>query len=89
MLKFDVVSPKIEFADTAMNATLLQNIAQISGGKFLREEDLNGLPALISSNSSTVPSFKKIELYYSVWWMVAIMALVAMEWLFRRLWQLK
>jgi hypothetical protein len=89
MLKFDVVSPKIEFGDTAMNATLLQNMAQISGGKFLREEDLNGLPALISSNSSTVPSFKTIPLYYSPWWMAALMLVAALEWLFRRVWQLK
>ena len=89
MLKFDVVDPKIEFADTAMNETLLQNMAQISGGKFLREEDLNGLPALISSHSATVPTFKKLDLCYSVWWMVALMTLAALEWLFRRIWQLK
>ena len=88
-LKFDVVSPKIELADTAMNIELLQNMANISGGKFFREEDLNGLPPLISSHSSTVPTFKKLELCYSPWWMVALMSFAIIEWLFRRLWQLK
>ncbi|HWB59486.1 MAG TPA: hypothetical protein VG733_08340 [Chthoniobacteraceae bacterium] len=89
LLKFDVISPKIEFADTALNADLLQNMANISGGKFLREEDLNGLPALVSSNTATVPTFKKLDLVYSPWWMGALMALAVLEWLFRRLWQLK
>lgn len=89
VIKFDVVNPKIELADTAMNADLLQNMANISGGKFLREEDLNGLPALVSSHSATVPTFKKLDLVYSPWWMAALMTLAILEWLFRRLWQLK
>lgn len=89
VIKFEVVNPKIELADTAMNADLLQNMANISGGKFLREEDLNGLPALVSSNTATVPTFKKLDLCYSPWWMAALMTLAILEWLFRRLWQLK
>jgi hypothetical protein len=89
VLNFEVTSPKIELADTAMNAELLQNMAKISGGKFLREEDLNGLPALVTSHSATVPSFKTIPLFYSQWWMAALMAFAVIEWLFRRLWQLK
>ena len=89
VIKFDCINPKIEFADTAMNADLLQNMANISGGKFLREEDLNGLPNLVSSHSATVPTFKKLDLCYSPWWMGALMLIAVLEWLFRRLWQLK
>jgi hypothetical protein len=89
VLKFVVIAPKIEQGDTAMNAPLLKAMAQISGGKFLREEDLDGLPQLISSHSATVPTFKKIELYHTAWWMLALMVIACLEWLLRRLWQLK
>jgi len=89
VVKFEVVVPKLEQAETAMNAALLQSMADISGGKFLREEDLDTLPNLVSSHSATVPIFKKLELFYSPWWMVALMSIAALEWLLRRLWQLK
>lgn len=89
VVKFDVSEPKLELGETAMNASLLKNMAEISGGKFLREEDLDGLPNLVASHSATIPSFKKVELYYSAWWMLALMLIAALEWFLRRLWQLK
>jgi len=89
VLKFTVVPPKLEQAETAMDASLLQSMADASGGKFLREENLNELPSLVSSRSATVPTFKKRELFYSPWWMVVLATLACTEWLLRRLWQLK
>ena len=47
------------------------------------------LPKLVSSRSATIPTFKKRELFYSPWWMVLLVVLASVEWLFRRLWQLK
>lgn len=89
IVKFTVSPPRLEQAETAMDASLLQSLAEASGGKFLREENLNDLPALISSRSATVPTFKKHELFYSPWWMVVLVVLACTEWLLRRLWQLK
>ncbi len=89
VIKFEVVTPKLEQSQTALDASLLQTMAQISGGKFVREEDLHGLPDLIASRTMTVPTFKKRELFYSPWWMAALMVLAVTEWLFRRLWQLQ
>ncbi|MEO5716544.1 MAG: hypothetical protein ABIT37_23905, partial [Luteolibacter sp.] len=89
VLKFNVVPPKLEQAETAMDGSLLQSMADASGGKFLREENLNELPSLVSSRSATVPTFKKRELFYSPWWMVVLATLACTEWLLRRLWQLK
>lgn len=88
-VKFEVAVPQAEFAETAMNAPLLQKLAAISGGRFLREEDLNKLPELISANTATLVSFKKYELFYSLGWMAALIAVAAGEWFLRRLWQLK
>ncbi len=89
VLKFSVVPPKLEQAETAMDASLLQSMADASGGRFLREENLGELPSLVSSRSATVPTFKKRELFYSPWWMVVLVTLACGEWLLRRLWQLK
>ena len=89
VLKFDVTAPRLEMNDTAMNASLLQTVAQTSGGRFLREEDLNGLPELLAERRATVPTFQKRDLFYSPWWMAAVMVLATAEWLLRRLWQLR
>ncbi len=89
LVKFSVVEPRSEKTDIALNVPLLQSMAQISGGKFLREEDLDALPDLIAERSATVPSFRRIDLIHSLWLMVILMILALTEWLFRRLWQLK
>ena len=89
VVKIHAVPPRLELTETAMDASLLQAMADASGGKFLREENLDGLPKLISSRGTTIATFKKRELYYSPWWMGALIALACMEWFLRRLWQLK
>ncbi len=89
VVKFEVTAPRLEQSQTALDASLLETMAQTSGGRFLREEDLHRLPDLIASRTMTVPSFKKRELFYSPWWMAALMALAITEWLLRRLWRLQ
>jgi len=89
LLKFTVTEPNLELKQTAMNERLLTSMAKISEGRFLREEDLNGLPDLIQSRSATMAVFKRIELYYSAWWMALLLVLFSAEWLIRRLSQLK
>lgn len=89
VLKFEVTAPRLEQSQTAMDASLLGTMAQISGGRFLREENLNGLPELIASRTMTVPTFKKRELFYSPAWMASLMLLAISEWFLRRLWQLQ
>lgn len=88
-VKFEVVDPQIEMGETAMNEATLKNMANLSNGVFMREEDLDKLPDLVSSRSSTLPTYKKLELYYSPWWIVALITFIALEWLLRRVWQLR
>lgn len=89
VLKIAVVPPRLEQAETAMDASLLQAMAQASGGRFLREENLNELPDLVASRGATVPTFTKHELFYSPWWMLVLVVLACTEWLLRRLWELR
>ena len=88
VVKFQVTAPRLEQNQTALDASLLTAMAQTSGGKFLREEDLHTLPELISSRAMTVPTFKKRELFYSPWWLVALLAVAVTEWALRKVWQL-
>lgn len=89
IVKFDVIEPKLEQMETAMNDRLLGAMAEAGHGKFLREEDLDKLPAMIAERSATVATFKTVPLYDSVWWAVFLLALAFAEWTVRRLSQLK
>lgn len=89
VLQFSVVEPRLERIQTALNERLLRAMAEFTGGRFLREENLYELPTLIREKSATVSSFKKKELYHSNWWLVSLVILVGAEWFIRRISQLK
>lgn len=89
VVKFDVAEPRVELSDIAMNEKLLRVMASTAGGHFVREEDLNGLPELISSQTSGSVTFKKIPLAFAPI-ILGLMILVAcIEWLWRRKLELK
>jgi uncharacterized membrane protein len=89
VLKFDVTEPKVELSDIAMNEKLLRTMAEVSGGKFLREEDLNGLPELITSKSTGSVTFKKIPLVFTPYLLGLIIMVACAEWFWRRKLELK
>lgn len=88
-VKFEVIEPKIEQMETALNERALKAMADAAKGTFLREEDLDKLPDLVSSQSATVATFRKVDLFHSPWWMVLLFVVLFAEWLLRRLKQLK
>ena len=88
-VKWQVVEPRAEFTDIAMNEKLLRAMAAASGGHFLREEDLNGLPELIASQSSDAVSFQKIPLVFAPILLALIVLVGCLEWLWRRKLELK
>jgi len=89
VVKFEVIEPKIEQLETALNDRLLASMSDTAKGVFLREEDLYTLPEKIAEQSATVATFKKINLYLSPWWLVLILSVLFTEWLIRRLLNLK
>lgn len=88
-VKFEVIEPKIEQMETALNIRGLEAMASIAKGHFLREEDLDKLPEMVAQQSATVASFRKIDLFYSPWWAAVLLIILFAEWLLRRLKQLK
>lgn len=89
VVKFEVIEPKLEQMETALNERILKAMADTAKGRFLREEDLDQLPSLVSSQSATVAMFRKIDLFHSPWWMALLFVVMFLEWLLRRLKQLK
>lgn len=73
-----------EMRDGSANEGLLQEVAQAGAGQFLREEDLQRLPEILSvySNGRIVES--DTLLWQSGWWFLAILLLLTWEWLLRR-----
>ena len=88
-LDFHVSEARFEFGDTAMNETLLRDIASTTGGAFLREEDLYKLPDMISRNSERVRSPVEVDLWASPLYFLVLVGIVACEWILRKLSYLK
>lgn len=88
-VRFEVIEPRVEQMETALNERALRAMADAARGRFLREEDLDELPGLVSEQSATVATFRKVELFYSLWWLVILLLALCAEWLIRRLVQLK
>jgi hypothetical protein len=89
IVKFEVIDSRPERTQTALDEKLLKSMAEISGGYFFREEDLAGLPDKIAAKSATVATFKKLELFHNGWFLAALLGFLFLEWLLRRLTQLK
>lgn len=89
ILRFSVTDPNLEAQQTALNERLLQAMASVGQGRFLREEDLDRLPGWLQEKTSTIAVFKRREIYRSGWWLLALVVLFSSEWLVRRLSQLK
>jgi hypothetical protein len=88
-LEFDVAEPRFESGETAMNETLLRQMAEASGGAYFREESLWQLPAAIASKAERVTSSIDGELWSSPLAFVLVLLVATVEWWLRKRWQLK
>ncbi|MDR1190988.1 MAG: VWA domain-containing protein [Verrucomicrobiales bacterium] len=88
-LRFTVSDPQLEKTNVSLNERALRAMAAVAGGQFLREENLRDLPGMLAEKESTVTVFKKKEIYRSAWWFAALLLTLTVEWLLRRLNQLK
>jgi len=83
-LDFNVIQPRFELGETAMNEPLLRELGDLSNGAFVREESLHGLPELIRSRTERVQSPLEVELWSSPLCFLILIALVTAEWLLRK-----
>ena len=88
-LNFSVAEPRYELGETAMNETLLGQMATNSGGRFFREENLRDLPQTIGQKAERVRSTLEVEVWSSWFSYLLLLALLTAEWIGRKLSQLK
>ncbi|MGF1450328.1 MAG: hypothetical protein ACFB20_13045 [Opitutales bacterium] len=60
-----VTQPLFELGETSMNEALLRRMAETSGGRFFREEDLHRLPDLLNAEAEKVRTPVDVEVWAS------------------------
>jgi hypothetical protein len=73
-----------ELASLTMNRSMLETMARNTGGRFLREEQANELPALLQAIDRKQTSIRETLLWSSWWWLGIVIALLTIEWLLRK-----
>jgi uncharacterized membrane protein len=88
-LRFEVVEPKAELAESAMNETLLRQMAAVSGGAFFREEDLHTLVKQMGGKRERIQNTREIEIWSSPIYFLLMLGILIAEWITRKISQLK
>jgi hypothetical protein len=89
VFEFSATEARFEFGETAMNESLLKQMAEISGGGFFREENLAKLPEALSAKSERVASVVDAELWASPLYFLLLLIVATVEWALRKRVQLK
>jgi hypothetical protein len=88
-LDFTVEEPRFEMGETAMNEPLLKQMAEATGGAFIREESLDKLPETIRRKSERVRSTMDVELWCSPLYFLLMLSIITIEWVLRKRFHLK
>ena len=86
---FLVGGADLEMADPRLNEQVLQRIATASGGRYLAAGEASTLPSLLASVAPEASAPQLQELWHNIWIFVAVMLLLAAEWMLRRRWGLR
>ena len=78
-----------EMADPRLNEDVLKRVAEASGGAYLSAADAGRLPALLAASAPAPASPRLEELWHTPWVFMAIVLLLASEWILRRRWGLR
>jgi len=85
----DVVLPNLESQNPTQNAELLTNLTRETQGKYLSLAELATLPALLPDQSQPVVVDEQLRTLWDRGWLLFLMiALLATEWILRRVWRL-
>ena len=89
VIQFSVTEPRYELGETAMNESVLKQMAEISGGGFYREENLYQLPDALRGKMERIQSTVDAELWSSPFFFALILGVSSTEWILRKKAQLK
>ncbi len=73
-----------ELTQLSLNEDLLRQMANASGGQYLREENIDRLVKILAPMSQGRVIESDTALWQSYWWFVPIIALLTVEWILRK-----
>jgi uncharacterized membrane protein len=76
--------PEHELAPSSMNEDALRKLAEQSGGKFYREEDLHRLASDVTPQQVKFTQRQEVLLWTSWWTLLAVVLLFTAEWVIRK-----
>jgi len=88
-LDFTVRDDNREHARAAMNADLLRELARQTGGAFLTLAELEQLPAAVTNRSARLTSLREVDLWSSPLIFALLVLLITIEWIVRKVSELK
>ncbi len=88
-LTINVDQPRLELGETALNEALLKEIAGVTSGGYFREEDLYKLPDSTVLKTERVKSKLEVDIWSSPAYFLLLLLLVTVEWVGRKIVQLR
>jgi hypothetical protein len=79
----------LEMADPRMNRAVLGRLAAVSRGRALSESELRELPNLLKAGMAQASLQTQRDLWHTGWSFAAILVLLGVEWVLRRVWGLR
>jgi hypothetical protein len=73
-----------ELTQLSLNEDLLRQMAEVSGGQYLREENFDRLIGLLAPMSQGRIVESETVLWQSYWWFAPIIVLLTIEWILRK-----
>ncbi|MGE3273823.1 MAG: hypothetical protein AB7O67_01840 [Vicinamibacterales bacterium] len=74
----------LEMAEPRLNDAVLTRIASASGGTYLPLDEVDRLPGLLEQADATEPPMVMRDVWNNGWALLAVLALLAGEWILRR-----
>ncbi|MFD2255507.1 hypothetical protein ACFSSA_02365 [Luteolibacter algae] len=83
---FRVISSRgpVELAETELNLPLMHAVADLSGGKVVRPEQISSLASLFINKNSRDTEIREIKLWDNLWLFITFAILLSGEWILRR-----
>ena len=74
----------VEMSQPRLNEAVLQRLAQATGGRYMTADQAQSLPGLVRQARSDAGPPDLRDLWHNGWSLVAIVGLMAVEWVLRR-----
>jgi uncharacterized membrane protein len=74
----------LEMTEPRLNEAVLRRLAGETGGRYLRADQVSGLPALLRESRAEAGTPEMRDLWHNGWSLLAIVGLLASEWVARR-----